>query len=76
MKKDPWFEFPAKRDSRGRIQIPKDILENLPDQVESLTVKVAITTEVKNVKKEASTKEYGNREPARRSQDISTVCAM
>jgi hypothetical protein len=47
MKKDPWFEFPAKRDSRGRIQIPKDIMDNLPDKSESLTVRIARTMDVK-----------------------------
>ena len=52
MKKDPWVEFPAKRDSRGRIQIPQDIMENLPDRSESLTVRLARTSDVKTISEE------------------------
>ena len=53
MKKDPWFEFPARRDSRGRIQIPKDILENFQDRSEQITVRIAATVAVKATKEGA-----------------------
>ena len=50
MAKDVWIEFPAKMDSRGRVQIPKDLQKHFVG--ESLAVRVATIENAKVVRKE------------------------